>query len=164
MTAEGVFPKVAGDISYASEANMFSGYRNYAYGLIGSLSTSGTGNAFIWNNGSYASMTDEEDTTFFAGSSITADQKSNTITVTLPNSMYYREVLFAGSFSMTGGDAGARLVVNGTNIGNLNANYSQRIPITSIAKQSDISINIATTLGGGNAGSVAFKIFTLGII
>lgn len=104
MTAEGVFPKVSGDIAYASEANKFAGATSFYSGTVSISTGSSTANGcFNWTStGSTGVVTDGNFATCWIGSWIAPISATlGSIVLTLDNDTYKSSIRFCGSFSLS---------------------------------------------------------------
>ena len=169
MTAEGTFPKIDGDILYASEVNNLFHVNNYLLGAIGSLST-GTGNQFTWTStGSILAATDENIDTYWAGSLISELNSGANITFTLPSESYYNSLIIKYSVSseenckidLYASGSNGNTLFNSISATTGTTSTSQRNYCSGILHQFD---KINFYMHNDFAGSSVLKIYEIGVL
>ena len=105
MTAEGTFPKIDGDIFYASEANRFASDNEVASGVSISVAAGSSTAGGVWagtSTGSLDQVTNYDNSTFWAGSWLGPTNSIGSIVLTLPRGSFRNAVIYAGSLTGTG--------------------------------------------------------------
>ena len=179
MATEGQFPKVDGDVLYASEVNKIAGVSEWASGIPIAVSagSSTTLGCWLWTNGSLYAPTDGNLSTYWAGSFLLPQNGEGSVVLDLGTGLesYRRAVLFTGSWFNKGYTVSSPLTLKsqdstgstmdiwgapGTSSvgGEVTGSYC---PITGGYKTRKLVFNLANP---NEPGSVTLKIFDMRVI
>jgi hypothetical protein len=156
---EGNFPKVDGDVLYASEVNKFATNLHSAYGK-----SIGSNTSADWESGTFANITDGNISTYYIGSYI---NKQPSFSCSIPEGYYHQVIVSWDLTKSSPNNHQVAVYVSGANSLDIVGSYFGgpgsfygRYNITGPYKYD----KIVMTASHLQAGSITFKINELGII
>lgn len=168
MTAEGIFPKVDGDILYASEVNKFVTCNNYCSGILPIL---GTG-SIMWTNGSLVNITDEDTSTEWIGSIQWAGAGGCAGSIVINVSpAYYNSIFYKITNVQEDMGGGLNMIIYGKSGGDSTILKNNTVTDPSVSLNEKIILNathkidkIMTVWNPQDSGSATIHVYEMGLI